>query len=207
MDSLCSESAQISLTSLVGGEQLTIDRDKFNANSIEIGEDISELPNLFMYKCSDFTGTVTFNNNNPQLRDIGESFMSGCSKFNSKLVLPSSIRTILSGFMFGCSSFNSPLDLGPVKIIGQDFMGLCSSFAQKLIISDQVEYLAVAFMWECRNFTQLEINCPPHALNSDDNSTLIVTTQDCPAYKGVYISGTCKSTFVGQFGPISTDSS
>lgn len=205
MASLCSEDSQIVLTPREGGQEQKVNRDSFNATSLLIGEDISEIPDFFMYNCSSFNGTIIFSNNDPQLRDIGESFMSGCSKFNSKLVLPTSVRTIYSGFLFDCSLFDSELDLSETRAIGQDFMGMCTSFSQKLIISDKIEALGSAFMWECRSFTQLEVNCRSYALTSDDTSTLIVTTKDCPAYNGVYVSGTCKNIFVGQFGPISSD--
>ena len=76
----------------------------------EMGTEPSSIPDNFLAGCSYLTDFDITNASN--LTSIGTWFMSGCSRFNDDIILPSTLTSIGGHFMYQCDQMVSTIDVG-----------------------------------------------------------------------------------------------
>lgn len=89
-----------------------------------VGSDITELPDNFLYQCSELT---TIDMSEATILTIGPGAMYGCSKLNSPMDL-SHCTTIGNEVLVACTTFNQPIDLSSCTSIGNYFLSSCTAF-------------------------------------------------------------------------------
>lgn len=203
-NSICSDDADIILTSVDSNKGQSVKRNVFNATSISIGSEVTYLDNSFLANCPAFTGSIIFAPDS-QLQYIGISFLYGCSSFNNPITLPESVKIISSSFLCECEAFNSSVNLAQTRAIGMDFMGDCHIFSKQITISEDVEFVGSSFMQNCYEFNDLVIDSDPMNWMYDETATLVVDDKNCTAYGGVSISGDKASEFLFKFKNIDDD--
>ena len=132
---------------------------------------------------------------------IGYSAFSGCSNWNSELILPNSLKIIGKNAFYDCSKLNGTLLIPPnIKVIESYSFRDCSSFVGTMIIPKSVErIMAGAFMF-CSGLTgvRVENNVPPSVGNDIFGGCTALTAIYVPSsVVGVYKAAPGWSNYSG----------
>lgn len=154
------------------------DVPKGAVKSVEVGTDITSIPDRFLYACSNLQ-SVTFSSNSSvssigsyflgsisssttsiaridlpeSLRTIGTYFLSSCTAYNQPLAIPTGVTSIGDRFLNPNSSFNSSVTLPTtLTTVGNYFMASCTSFNQPLTIPGSITSLGTYFLSGCTRF-------------------------------------------------------
>ena len=140
-------------TASIGGGSVTVSNNSTNIIvGIDIGTQITTIPDGFLYCCSAFNQPLEIPNT---VTSIGEGFMGECDAFNQTITLSNSLTSIGDGFMDVCTSFNQPLTLpSSLTSIGNFFMVSCTAFNQSLTIPSSVTSIGGSFLAGCTAFNQ-----------------------------------------------------
>lgn len=123
-ESLCGEPGSQTLTwSATIGEQQIIINSSGASNvivGIEIGRNITSIPNLFLAWCTNFNMDIVIPSN---IQSIGDYFMTTCSSFDKTILLQDGLLSIGVNFLANCANFNSDISLPQtLQSIGTNFM-------------------------------------------------------------------------------------
>lgn len=134
---------------------------------VEIGKNITSLPQSFMSYCTNFNSPITIPKT---VKQVNRGFLSGCINFNKPIVLPSECNFTGEGFLSGCINFNSPITLPqtittPSTLFGYWFLNNCYAFNQPVTLPSNILGINYYFMQSCRAFNS--------ALNIPDSVTRV----------------------------------
>lgn len=123
-ESLCGEQGSQTLTwsATIGAEQVTINSSGASnvIVGIEIGENITSIPNLFLAWCMNLVMDITIPSN---VQSIGDFFMATCVNFSKDIFLQDGLLSIGVNFLANCANFNSDISLPQtLQSIGTNFM-------------------------------------------------------------------------------------
>lgn len=173
-ESLCSTSSSTySWTATVGATPVTLSSRGDNCIiGIDIGTEITTIPDFFLYGCSYYYGDLIVPNN---VTTIGTYFASRCGNSNNKLsvvnlgknvtslgtyclaysyfqagsvvTMPGEITAIPNYFMYYAYDFNSPLTISPkATSIGTYFLSNCSSFNSSITFNPVLTTIGSSFL-------------------------------------------------------------
>lgn len=173
-ESLCSTSSSTySWTATVGATPVTLSsRSSCCIIGVDIGTEITTIPNLFLYGCSYYYGDLIVPDN---VTTIGTYFASRCGNSSNRLnvvnlgknvtslgtncliysyfqdgsvvTMPGEITAVPNYFMYYAYNFNSPLTISPkVTSIGTYFLGSCQSFNSSITFNPVLTTISGSFL-------------------------------------------------------------
>jgi len=119
--------------------------------TLNIGENVTNIPNYAFYNCSRLTGTLTIPNS---VTSIGNDAFYGCSGLTS-ITIGNSVTSVGSCAFYGCSSLTGTLSIpnSVTSIGGNAFYG-CNGFTSVTIGNSVTEIGGGAFN-ECSGLTSV----------------------------------------------------
>lgn len=122
-ESLCGKPGSTLTWSATIGEQQIIINSSGASNvivGIEIGRNITSIPNLFLAWCTNFNMDIVIPSN---IQSIGDYFMTTCLSFDKTILLQDGLLSIGVNFLANCVNFNSDISLPQtLQSIGTNFM-------------------------------------------------------------------------------------
>lgn len=182
-ESLCSTSSTVySWTTTVGATPVVLSSRSTNCIiGVDIGTEITSIPNYFLYGCSYYKGDLIVPDN---VTSIGTYFVSRCGNSSNKLNvvnlgknvnsigtyclymsyfesgsstvnLPGEITSIPNYFMYTAYDFNNPIRI-PDKVtsIGTYFLGSTTLFNSQVIFNSVLASIGASFLRGCTSFNR-----------------------------------------------------
>ena len=126
-----------------------------SVTTLNIDENVTNIPNFAFFNCSSLTGPVTLPNS---LTKIGNRAFYNCSNLTGPLTLPDSLAEIGYNAFYNCSSLTGNLIIpnSVVRIGGYAFEA-CSGFTS-VTIGTSVTYIGFAAFHYCSNLSVINYN-------------------------------------------------
>ncbi len=126
-----------------------------SVTTLNIDENVTNIPNFAFFNCSSLTGPVTLPNS---LTKIGNRAFNNCSNLTGPLTLPDSLAEIGYNAFYNCSSLTGNLIIpNSVVRIGQYAFGYCSEFTS-VTIGTSVTSIGFGAFYNCSNLSVINYN-------------------------------------------------
>lgn len=188
-ESLCAAtSSAYTWTATVGATPVVLSSRSTNCIvGIDIGTEITSIPNYFLYGCSYYKGDLIVPDN---VTSIGTYFAGRCGNSSNKLnvvnlgknvtsigtycltlsyfepesstvILPGEITSIPNNFMYNAYQFNNPIHIpNKVTSIGTYFLSGITIFNSEIIFNSVLISIGAYFLRSCTNFNK-NLMLPP----------------------------------------------